>query len=98
MRARSSSISSSSWARPRRVSRCSCMSRMYSAWTSLNSNGAAWSASRAAALSSEARMVVMISSIRSSALSRPSTMWARSWAFFSRYSDRRVMTSTWCCR
>ncbi len=72
------------------------MSRMYSACTSLNSNGAACSASRAAALSAEARMVAMISSMRSSALSRPSTMWARSWAFLSRNSERRVMTSTWC--
>ena len=54
------------------------MSRMYSACISENSNGAAMSASRAAALSSEARMAAMISSIMSRALSRPSTMWARS--------------------
>ena len=53
------------------------------------------SPARAAALSSEARIMAMMASITSSAFSRPSTMWARAVAFFSRYSERLVMTSTW---
>ena len=43
----------------------------------------------------DARMVAMIWSMTSTALSRPSTMWARSCAFLRRNSDRRRMTSTW---
>ena len=64
-----------------RVSWPSCRSRMCSACTSENSNGAAVSPARAAARSSEARMRAMTSSMTSTALSRPSTMWARSCAF-----------------
>ena len=45
--------------------------------SSLNSNGSAISAVLAAGRSSDARMAAMIWSIRSSALIRPSTMWAR---------------------
>ena len=95
MVSRSSAISSSRSERPRRVSRDRVMSRMCSAWVSENSNGSACRASRAAGLSSEARMAAMMASIMSSALSRPSTMWARFWALSSRNSDRRVMTSIW---
>ena len=72
------------------------MSRMCVACVSLNSNGASCSAVRAASADSEPRINVMIASIMSSALSRPSRMCARSRALFSRYWLRRVMTSTWC--
>ena len=79
---RSLAISVSRSTRARRVSRPSGMSRMCSACTSENSKGSAMSAVRAAARSSEPRMRAMTSSMTSTALSRPSTMWARSWAFF----------------
>ena len=96
-----SAASSSRSARPSRVRRPSCMSRMWLAWTSENATASPPAAgvipamrdSRAAPRSSLARMVAMISSMRSSALRRPSTMWSRFSATSSRYSDRRVMTS-----
>ena len=71
------------------------MSTMWVAWTSLNPKGSACRAAMAAWRSSDARMAAMMASIMSSALIRPSTMWARSRAFLSRNSDRRRMTSTW---
>ncbi len=99
----SSVCSVSRSARPRRVSRPSCMSRMWLAWTSEKATASpppsgvipAMSASRAAARSSLARIVAMISSMRSRALMRPSTMCRRFSAISRRYCERRVMTSIW---
>ena len=73
---RNFAISSSRSARPNRVKRASCMSRMCSACTSLNSNGAAISLSRASPRLSDSRMAAMMASIMSRALISPSTMCA----------------------
>ncbi len=71
------------------------MSRMCSACTSLNSNGAAISRSRASPRLSDARMAAMMASIMSRAFNSPSTMCALACARRRRYSDRRVTTSIW---
>ena len=96
MVARSCAISSSSRSRPRRVSVESRMSTISVAWISLNPNASPCRVVMAAPRSSEARMAAMISSIRSSARRKPSTMCARRSALASRNRDRRVMTSIWC--
>jgi hypothetical protein len=47
-------------------------------------------------VSCEERMMCTTSSMLSTAMSRPSRMWARFLAFLSSYSVLRVTTSTWC--
>ena len=68
---------------------------MWVAWTSVNEKGSAIRVARASGRSSDPRMAAITASSMSMAFSRPSTMWARSWYFFKRNSERRVTTSTW---
>ena len=68
---------------------------MWVAWMSLKAKSSPCRAAMAAPRSSDARMVAMMASIMSSALIRPSTMWARACALRRRCSERRVMTSIW---
>ena len=72
------------------------MSRMWVACTSVNENGSAISAVRAAGRSSDARMVAMTASSMSMARRRPSTMWARLRALSQpELASGGVMTSIW---
>ena len=85
----SRSRSASSSIRENRVSRRSCMSKMYVAWVSVSSNTSI-SRARAAATSSELRMIAITSSMSTIAISRPSTRCSRSLALRSRNSVRRA--------
>ena len=53
------------------------------------------SASLPSGIDFELRRIAMTSSMKSSAIIRPSRMWARSCAFFSSYCVRRSTTSLW---
>ena len=87
----SSSRSRSSSIRENLVSWRSRSSRMYSAWTSLRSK--TWTSRRfASAAWSEERMISMTSSMSTSASSRPSTRWSRSF-FLPRRKDVRRRTT-----